>query len=98
MTHLPSSSKSLKPQPCVFQVVRVSGSIKKAEEEAIKRAKIFIQRVKRETKDGATATLDAIFGQPDDDSGLGAQASKKGKADGGVEDFDEEDDMDSESD
>jgi ribonuclease P/MRP protein subunit POP5 len=36
-------------QPCVLQVVRVSGTIRKAEEEAIRRAQLAIRKVQRDT-------------------------------------------------
>lgn len=42
-THLPKPID----QPCVFQVVRVSGTIKKSEEEAIRRARMSIRRVQK---------------------------------------------------
>ncbi|KAK3714923.1 RNA-binding protein pop5 [Vermiconidia calcicola] len=45
-THLPKPVN----QACVFQVVRVSGTIRKAEEEAIRRARLSIRRAKRDTK------------------------------------------------
>ena len=48
-----------------MQVVRVSGTIKKAEEEAIRRARLTILRAKREACEGATDGLTAILGQPE---------------------------------
>lgn len=66
MTHLPPTSttnySSSKPRPCVFRVVRVSGTIKKVEEEAIKRAKADVLRAQRERVEVAAAGLDAILG------------------------------------
>lgn len=59
MTHLPSSSK---PRPCVFRVVRVSGTIRKVEEEAVKRARAFILRAQKENEEDGLAALDAILG------------------------------------
>ncbi|KAK5107640.1 hypothetical protein LTR62_000975 [Meristemomyces frigidus] len=41
-------------QPCVIQVVRVSGTIRKAEEEAIRRARISIRRAQRASKPART--------------------------------------------
>ncbi|MCJ1470598.1 hypothetical protein MMC07_009244 [Pseudocyphellaria aurata] len=52
MTHLPSSSSSTSTRSCVFRVVRVSGTIKKCEEEAIRRARAAILRVEREDQRG----------------------------------------------
>ena len=45
-------------QRCVFQVVRVSGTIRKAEEEAIKRARLSIRRAQRAAKGTATAAAE----------------------------------------
>jgi ribonuclease P/MRP protein subunit POP5 len=45
--------------PCVIQVVRVSGTIRKAEEEAIRRARDAIHRARRETGD-ASVGLDGL--------------------------------------
>ena len=45
-----------------MQVVRVSGTIKKAEEEAIRRARVAILKAKKEAGEGATDRLSAILG------------------------------------
>jgi ribonuclease P/MRP protein subunit POP5 len=47
---------------CVFRVVRVSGTIKKAEEEAIRRAREIILKAMREAGDRGDSTLDDMFG------------------------------------
>jgi ribonuclease P/MRP protein subunit POP5 len=47
---------------CVFRVVRVSGTIKKAEEEAIRRAREMILKAMREAGDKGDSTLDDMFG------------------------------------
>jgi ribonuclease P/MRP protein subunit POP5 len=47
---------------CVFRVVRVSGTIKKAEEEAIRRAREMILIAMREAGDQGDSTLDDMFG------------------------------------
>jgi len=47
---------------CVFRVVRVSGTIRKAEEEAIRRARELILKARRETGEKSTSALDDIFG------------------------------------
>ena len=59
MTHLPKTKKQGLEVPCVIQVVRVSGTIKKAEEEAIKRARAAILKAKRDSGgvDGLLGTL-----------------------------------------
>ncbi|TVY65721.1 Ribonuclease P/MRP protein subunit POP5 [Lachnellula suecica] len=48
---------------CVFRVVRVSGTIRKAEEEAIRRAKELVVRARREMEEKGDSTLDNIFGR-----------------------------------
>ncbi|KAK1069308.1 RNA-binding protein pop5 [Friedmanniomyces endolithicus] len=42
-------------QPCVFQVVRVSGTIRKAEEEAIRRARLSIRRAEAAAKSSSVS-------------------------------------------
>lgn len=85
-------------QPCVMQVVRVSGTIKKAEEEAIQRARISIRRAQRASKRAGVATVG------------GTVAGAEGGVDGsdrdddftlrlanGIEDVDEPGDLDEDS-
>ena len=48
---------------CVFRVVRVSGTIRKAEEEAIRRARELILKARREMGEQSDSTLDNIFGK-----------------------------------
>lgn len=48
--------------PCVFRVVRVSGTIKKVEEEAVRRARLLILAVKDEMAGKASGALDSLFG------------------------------------
>lgn len=50
---------------CVFQVIRVSGTIRKAEEEAIRRAREIILRARREAEGRGDSTLESIFGRDD---------------------------------
>jgi ribonuclease P/MRP protein subunit POP5 len=50
---------------CVFRVVRVSGTIRKAEEEAIRRARDMILKARREVGEQSDSTLDNIFGKGD---------------------------------
>lgn len=47
---------------CVFRVVRVSGTIKKAEEEAIRRARELILKARQEVGEDGNSTLDNMFG------------------------------------
>jgi ribonuclease P/MRP protein subunit POP5 len=51
---------------CVFRVVRVSGTIRKAEEEAVRRARELILKARRDTGEQSGSTLDNIFGKGDD--------------------------------
>ncbi|KAK3318639.1 Rpp14/Pop5 family-domain-containing protein [Apodospora peruviana] len=52
-------------RPCIFRVVRVSGTIRKVEEEAVRRAKLLILAAEEEMTTGTTTTsagaLDALF-------------------------------------
>jgi len=50
---------------CVYRVVRASGTIRKAEEEAIRRAREMILRAKRELGEQSGAALDRILGKGD---------------------------------
>lgn len=50
---------------CVYRVVRVSGTIKKAEEEAIRRARELILRARRDAEANENTTLDNMFGRKD---------------------------------
>jgi ribonuclease P/MRP protein subunit POP5 len=49
-------------RPCIYRVVRVSGTIRKAEEEAIIRARVMISRARRELGDRRDLTLSHILG------------------------------------
>ncbi|KAG9810598.1 hypothetical protein KCU63_g21124, partial [Aureobasidium melanogenum] len=74
-------------QACVIQVVRVSGTIRKAEEEAIRRAKAAILRATAQGK-GSDFALDKMLGSEGGGNNTRAGASM------GIESDDEEDDMD----
>lgn len=75
----------------------MSGTIKKSEEEAIKRARAAILRAKKETTMNATTVLDAILGQPGNDTRWNA-GKEKSDVKIGIEDSDLDDDPDSDSD
>ncbi|KAF7947800.1 hypothetical protein EAE96_008879 [Botrytis aclada] len=47
---------------CVFRVVRVSGTIRKAEEEAIRRAREMILKARRDLGEQSESTLEKMFG------------------------------------
>ncbi|KAL8705043.1 MAG: hypothetical protein Q9201_001813 [Fulgogasparrea decipioides] len=93
MTRLPVTGKSEKGQPCVMQVVRVSGTIRKAEEEVIRRAKAAILKARRESLDGSTSAIDAILG-PAQGGGSSMQPGKDADMTIGIEDEDEDEDED----
>ena len=101
MTHLPSASKqsTTTPRPCVFQVVRVSGTIRKSEEEAIRRARGAILRAKRkDEEEGEMMGLQAILrGNGEDESfGVRGKGGRVGIEDEVDDDEDEEEDVESE--
>lgn len=51
-------------RPCIYRVVRVSGTIRKVEEEAVRRAKLLILAAKEEMagkSTGSGGALDALF-------------------------------------
>jgi len=74
-----------------MQVVGVSGTIKKAEEEAIRRAQAVILKAKSGTDGSLTMGLDAILGQPNAAPTIGHHKGQ-GEAMTGIEDEDDEDD------
>ncbi|KAK6437763.1 RNA-binding protein pop5 [Oleoguttula sp. CCFEE 5521] len=79
MTDLPTPLN----QPCVMQVVRVSGTIRKAEEEAIRRARLAIR--KAQGVSGNAVVIDGVVsaqGALDEDEGMGME--------GGIEDLDDD--------
>ena len=80
-----------------MQVVRVSGTIKKAEEEAIRRARAAILRAKRENGDGSTDDAIGMFNQLDDDDALGLGGKGKRKGTAGSDLSDEEDELETDS-
>lgn len=74
-----------------MQVVRVSGTIKKAEEEAVRRARGAILRAKREGGEGVDGLLGGFGGVEEVVVGVG------GEKESGDDDEEEEDEMDGES-
>ena len=99
MTQLSKNSRPALPRSCAIQVVRVSGTIKKAEEEAIKRARAAILRAKRESGVGSTDGLMAVLGQADNDE-IDPDAQRKVtlRAGSNVSDEEDEEEMDSDGD
>ncbi|ERF71603.1 hypothetical protein EPUS_00592 [Endocarpon pusillum Z07020] len=65
VTELPGATKGpTEGERCVFRVVRVSGTIKKAEEEAVRRARRMISAIQGDGEN--TGTLQAVFGAEDE--------------------------------
>ncbi|KAL9000104.1 MAG: hypothetical protein Q9169_001179 [Polycauliona sp. 2 TL-2023] len=93
MTHLPRLPDQEKLQPCVMQVVRVSGTIRKAEEEVIRRARAAILRARRESQHVEESDLDAMLGSANERM-VSTQAKMDRGLEGGIEDVDEDDDED----
>ena len=79
-----------------MQVVKVSGTIKKSEEEAIRRARAAISKAKTDAAGSATDGLAAILGGPD--HGITLPGLKDAGTLAGVEDDEEDEDMGSGSD
>ncbi len=73
-------------------MVRVSGTIKKVEEEAIGRARAAILRAKRESGEGSTDGLLGILGKDDEEALQGGGNMTAGS---GVSDDDDEMEMES---
>jgi ribonuclease P/MRP protein subunit POP5 len=64
ITELPAEKRGASNgEKCVFRVVRVSGTIKKVEEEAVRRARRMISSV--QGRDNGDRTLQALFGVED---------------------------------
>lgn len=53
---------------CVFRVVRVSGTIRKAEQEAIRRARELILKAQRDLGSQGKSTLEDMFGDGKEDT------------------------------
>lgn len=100
MDTLPGASRGAAPVPCVVRVVRVSGTIRKSEEEVLRRARREIVRAKREGRDtdDDQHVLKSLVG---DNKGKGratGNSLRAGEQVLDVEDLDEDDIMDDISD
>lgn len=92
--------------PCVIRVVRVSGTIRKSEEELLRRARAEIVRAKREGTSPGTEqgerVLEGLFGEKrtgkDNRRGTaqGASLLVGGEEEVGIEDLDDDDEDDME--
>ncbi|KAI5195245.1 hypothetical protein E4T39_08294 [Aureobasidium subglaciale] len=87
VTHLPRPVD----QACVIQVVRVSGTIRKAEEEAIRRAKAAILRATAREK-GTEFALDKMLGSASAlaNTRAGAQMGIESDSEDGQDEMDED--------
>lgn len=95
MTHLPRLAGREKLQPCVMQVVRVSGTIRKAEEEVIRRGRAAILKARRACQNEGATGLDVALGLAKDRM-LSEQLLADEGPERGVEDEEEDDDDDDE--
>lgn len=86
----PGYKRGAMTRPCVFRVVRVSGTIRKAEEEAIRRGRKEVARARGVVEDGVVL---GVVGDDNNNKPLGVGI---GGDDGNVMDVDdeEEDDVD----
>lgn len=75
---------------CVFRVVRVSGTIKKVEEEAIRRAKQLILTAKDEMAGKESDALQSLFGGKNTANEV-TMVDVDDDPDSGHEDFEEND-------
>ena len=75
-------------EPCVFQVVRVSGTIRKSEEEAIRRAKASILRAHKAAGEGKNGGDGGLLGR------LMGSKDTEAAPTRGIEDDDEDDEED----
>ncbi|KAK3390982.1 Rpp14/Pop5 family-domain-containing protein [Podospora didyma] len=57
-------------RPCIFRVVRVSGTIRKVEEECVRRAKLMILAAKREMSGKSSDALGALLRGKDNSRSL----------------------------
>ena len=88
MTQIRKTARDGQPRSCAMQVVRVSGTIKKAEEEAIKRARAAILQAKRESGgESADGLLGLLGGDDDGASHAGVDVTARSDVE------DEEDDL-----
>jgi ribonuclease P/MRP protein subunit POP5 len=79
-------------QPCVLQVVRVSGTIRKAEEEAVRRAQLAIRKAQRDTARSRPVTSGS--GQSNSHRADQAEDEVDANFQNGIEDLDDAGDDD----
>jgi ribonuclease P/MRP protein subunit POP5 len=76
---------------CVFRVVRVSGTIRKAQDELVRRAREMMLKAQREVDEQGDATLESIFGKAEEiaDSTAAVQMADRSDTEEDEEDEDE---------
>lgn len=90
MERLPGARRGDDGWPCVVRVVRVSGTVKKAEEDVVRRARREIVRAKMTVDERGDVLLDNLLGP-----GPKVDHRQEESIDiGGIEDLDEDEDMD----
>ena len=94
MTHLPKTPSQEQARACVMQVVRVAGTIKKAEEEAIRRARAAILKARRVVGDTGTDPLMGLLAQEEVSTGLDTKGATSSDSDGSHGEEEMTDDMD----
>lgn len=94
MERLPGARRGEEGFACVVRVVRVSGTIKKAEEDVVRRARREIVRAKMAVEGKGDGLLESLLG-----SGV-RMDHRRGVTDevGGIEDLDEDEEMEDDSD
>ena len=85
MGDLPGKRKGERGGDCVIRVVRVSGTIRKSEEELIRRAKGEVVRAKIAEEQGEGDLLGRLLG-----AGSGGKSVTPGALDGSIEDVDKD--------
>ncbi|KAH7017729.1 Rpp14/Pop5 family-domain-containing protein [Ilyonectria destructans] len=69
-------------KPCIFRVIRVSGTIRKAEEEAIRQAKMIILAAKEESSGAKSSLTSALRTQEQMSLDITDESSDEDMADG----------------
>lgn len=88
MDHVPT--KDGPGNPCIFQVVRVSGTIKQVEHEAVRRARLLVLAAKDEMAGKGSDALNALFGNENSTDDVTMVDADDGSVSEG--DFDDDDD------
>lgn len=98
MNELPAPRKGDSGRKCVLQVVRVSGTIRKSEDELLRRAKAHVVGAKLAEEAHDFGALERVLEEPQRGSRKGQQPGLSDDFEDGIEDASEEDEMDDLSD